>query len=192
MWKGIAACVCVSLLAACAARPTQVNVVPTGIVRVSHPLDLELKTVNVIIADQASQSGKVMMSATFPPLWRDAIQVSVDQAGLFKDDASRKVTITATIKQFEYNPTGFSNTVNVEATYVMTDRSNGQTLFDRTISTTASSSVSKEYMARARLINLWNETTQDNIAKFIAALSEYAAARVGSASSGTGSPSSSR
>jgi hypothetical protein len=177
MWKGIAACVCVSFLAACASQPTQVNVVPSGIVRVPHPLDLELRTVNVIIADKASQTGKVMMSATFPPLWRDAIQVSVDQAGLFKDDASRKVTITATIKQFEFNATGFSNTVNVEATYVMTDRSTGQQLFDRSITTTASSSVSKEYQARARLINLWNETTQDNIAKFVAALAEMSAAR---------------
>jgi hypothetical protein len=176
MWKGIVACVGASFLAACASQPTQVNVVPSGIVRVNHPFDLELKTVNAIIADKASQTGKVMMSATFPPLWRDAIQVSVDQAGLFKDDASRKVTITVTIKQFEYNPTGFSNTVTVEASYLMTDRSTGQVLFDRTISNTASSSVSKEYQARARLINLWNETTQDNIAKFVAALAEMASA----------------
>lgn len=159
------------LLSACASKPTQVNLVPTGIVRsVAPPLDMEVKTIAVVIADAPSQTGKVMVDATFPPLWKEAIQTSIDQAGLFKDDAATNVTIFATIKRFEFNPTGFSNKVDVNATYRIVDRSTGKELFNEDIVTSASSNAGETYNASVRLINLWNTATQENISKFIAAV----------------------
>jgi hypothetical protein len=164
-----------ALLCACAANPTQVNLVPPNVTRSQQPFDLELKTVTVVIADKPSQTGKVMMSATFPPLWRDSLQTSVDRAGLFKDEAAKKVTISTLITRFEFNANGFSNKVDVDATYSVVDRSNGNKIFEKNVSTTASSDVGKTFNARERLINLWNQVTQENISIFISALQEKAA-----------------
>jgi hypothetical protein len=164
-----------ALLGACAANPTQVNLVPANVTRSQQPFDMELKTVTVVIADKPSNTGKVMMSATFPPLWRDSLQTSVDKAGLFKDDAAKKVTISTLVTRFEFNDVGFSNTVDVDATYSVVDRSNGNTIFEKSISTTGSNNAGKTVNARERLINLWNQVTQENISIFISALEEKAA-----------------
>lgn len=159
------------LLAGCVSTPTQVNLVPQGISRtVKPPLDMQVKAISVIIADPSSQSGKVMLDATFPPIWRDAIQTSLDQAGLFSDDGSLNVTIFTKIKRFEFNPTGFSNTVDVDAIYSVVDRKSGAVLFEKQIATKATNSASKTFNAQERLINLWNAATQENIAKFVQAL----------------------
>jgi hypothetical protein len=164
-----------ALLGACAGRPTQVNLVPPTVTRSQQPLDLELKTVTVVIADIPSQTGKVMINATCPPLGRDSIQTSVDKAGLFKDDAAKKVTISTLITRFEFNGVGFSNTVDVDATYSVIDRSNGNKIFEKSVSTTASNNAGKTFNASERLINLWNQATQENISIFISALQEKAA-----------------
>lgn len=158
------------LLSSCAVKPTQVNLVPTGTIRASVPFDMELKTVAVVIAEQSAQTGKVMVDATFPPLWKDAIQTAVDEAGLFKDDSSKKVTISALIKKFEFNPTGFSNTCDTEVSYKVIDRSNGKEIFLKNIVTTSSNSAKNTWNANERLINLWNTTTQESIRKFVESL----------------------
>ncbi|WNH53854.1 hypothetical protein [Stenotrophomonas oahuensis] len=159
------------LLAGCVSTPTQVNLVPTGITRtVRPPMDMQVKLVSVIIADPATQTGKVMLDATFPPVWRDAIQTSLDQAGLFSDDGSRNVTVYAKIRRFEFNPTGFSNTVDVDAVYSVVDRKSGDVVFEKEIVTSATNSASKTFNAQVRVINLWNQATQENIAKFVQAL----------------------
>lgn len=170
MKNAVALSLCL-LLTACASTPTQVNLVPQGISRsVKAPLDMQVKTISVIIADPSAQSGKVMLDATFPPVWRDAIQTSLDQAGLFNDDGSRNVTIFTKIKRFEFNPTGFSNTVDVDAVYTVVDRKTGETLFEKQVVTTASNSASKTFNASVRVINLWNQATQENISQFVEAL----------------------
>ena len=159
-------------LGGCATPVTQVNFVPAGITRASAPVDMELKTVTVVIAEPAVQTGQVRINATIPPLWKDAIQTAVDEAGLFKDDASRKVTISALIRKFNFNPMGFSNSCDVEVVYSVVDRSNGKIIFSRDITTTSSSNAGENWVAAVRLVNLWNRCAQESIRQFIEALKQ--------------------
>jgi len=168
--RNIALLTLCALLAGCASEVVQVNLVPTGITRSSASFDMEVKSVTVVIADKANQTGEVRMNATFPPLWRDALQNAIDQAGLFKDDSPRKITVAAVIKKWKFNPTGFSNTTDVEADYSVIDRSNGQRLFEKDITNSASATAGDTWNAQARLIKLWNKAAQDNISAFVQAL----------------------
>jgi hypothetical protein len=170
--RNIAVLIACALLGGCATKFQQVNLVPVGITRSSAPFDLELKTVTVAIAAPDLQTGNVRMNATFPPLWRDALQNVIDQAGVFKDDAARKVTVAAVIKKFDFNPSGFSNTIKVEADYSVVDRSNGQILFEKDITNSASAGAGDEWVAQNRVIMLWNKATQENIRTFVQALKE--------------------
>lgn len=165
--------VMIALLSGCAVTPTQVNLVPSGITRAPESLDMELKTITVVIAEQRAQTGKVMIDATFPPLWKESIQTSVDQAGLFKDEAKQKVTISALIKKFEYNPDGFSNTCDTDVNYKVIDRSNGNVLFEKNVVTTDSKSAKEIWHAAVRVITLWNSTAQQSIRQFVDALKQY-------------------
>jgi len=144
----------------------QVSLVPSDITRAPKAFDMELKTTAVIIANEAAQTGKVMMDSTVPSLWRDSIQTVVEQAGLFKDDAAKKVTISTLITKFESN----NNTCDAEATYTLVDRRTGQTIFEKHITTTASDNVDGTSDAEERFIKLWNKAAQENIAKFVDAL----------------------
>jgi hypothetical protein len=161
--------VCV-LLAGCQTTPMQVNLVPTGITRSASPFDMEVKSVTAVIADPSKQTGEVRMNATFPPLWRDAVQNAIDEAGLFKDDSTKKVTIAVLIKKFKYNPTGFSQTVAIDADYSIIDRSDGQKLFEKDITNSASANAGDTWNAQERVIRLWNKATQENITSFVQAV----------------------
>ena len=136
------------------------------------PLDAELKLVSVVIADQSYQTGNVKINATIPLLWRDALQTAVEQAGVFKDDSARKVSILATIKKFDSNSVGFANKAEVEAEYILINRSDGKELFKKDIITSADRGIGEEWKARARLINVWNMATQENIRQFLTALQQ--------------------
>lgn len=160
------------LISGCAEQVTQVRLVPSGIQRVAEPFDMELKTVTMIIAEPPEQTGNVRMRPDFCNTWRDALQTVVDQAGVFRDDASRKVTIAGVIKKFDFNSAGFSNKCDVEVAYKVIDRSNGQSLFTKTITSGSSKNVGETFNARMRIIDIWNEATQENIRAFVDALKE--------------------
>jgi len=160
------------LLSACSGNFVQVNLVPSNITRAPEALNMELKIIEVTIADESAQTGKVQLNTDFPAIWRDAIQIAVDQAGLFKDDVTNKATISTLITKFEFNPIGFSNTCDVEATYTLLDRKTGQTIFEKHITTTASDNVFGTMIGVERSIKLWNKATQENISKFVDALKE--------------------
>lgn len=78
--------------------------------------------------------------------------------------------VYAKIKRFEYNPNGFTNTVDVDAVYSVVDRKSGDVVFEKEIVTSATNTASKTFNAQVRVINLWNQATQENITKFVQAL----------------------
>lgn len=161
------------LLSACATTKFEsVNLNPAEIVRAKRSHDLELKNIAVVIAAEPTRTGQVMVQADYLALWKDSLQHSIDKAGLFKDDVERKVNIEAQIKKFEFNPTGFSNKVDVEVTYRVLSRATGEAIFEVTTVSSASGSAKETWDANQRLIKLWNLTTQESISRFIVALGD--------------------
>lgn len=155
------------VLAGCASSPTVLNLAPANVARAPVPFDLEVKAVTVVAASPSEQTGEVKMDPAYGNLWRDALQASLDSSGLFKDDSPRKITVRVLVRRFQFNPSGLTNTVDVDADYSLIDRSSGQQLYFSKIPTSATMSASDEWVARQRMIKIFNKATQDSITAFI-------------------------
>ncbi len=172
--RNIATLLLSASLCACADIPPQLNLTPTAGLRASKSFPVELKAVTVT-ADPSVKVQQIMADATLILLWKDSIQTTVDQAGLFTDDAPRKVNIVTTVKKYAFNTFGFSNTANVVAHYSVVERSTGNELFQTDIDTSASCSISEHpnYGANGRIIKAVNDATQDNVRQFVTAIEQH-------------------
>jgi hypothetical protein len=158
-------------LGACATPKFEpINLTPENISQSKRQVDAEVKSIAVMLAPQSQQTGEVRVQQDFLNTWKESLQVSLDRAAIFKDDAKRKVTVEGLVRKFDFNPTGFSNEVFIEVTYRVTDRSTKAVVFEYDTQTTAKMDSSEVWVAIERLKRIWNRATQESIRQFVIAL----------------------
>jgi uncharacterized lipoprotein YmbA len=168
----IVLCLC---LGACATQKQTfepINLTPENIPQAKQQLDAELKSTMVMLAPKSEQTGEIKVQPDFLNTWKDSLQISLDKAGIFKDDAKRKVSVEAYIKKFDFNPTGFSNKVTVEVTYRVIDRSTKTIVFEHDTMTSSKMGYGEIRLAIERLKRIWNRATQESIYQFVSALND--------------------
>lgn len=158
-------------LGACATPKFEpINLTPDNIPQANHQLDAELKSTTVMLAPQGEQTGEVKVQPDFLNIWKESLQTSLDKAGIFKDDAKRKMSVEAYVKKFDFNPVGLSNAVTVEVTYKVIDRSTKTIVFEHSTITSSKMDSSEIWVAIERLKRIWNRATQESISQFVSAL----------------------
>ncbi|MCL1826318.1 MAG: hypothetical protein FWG26_10385 [Betaproteobacteria bacterium] len=161
-------CLCLSACATPKYEP--INLMPENIPQAKQQFDAELKSTTVMLAPKNEQTGEVKVAPDFLNLWKESLQTSVDKAGIFADDAKRKISIEVHVKKFDFNPTGFSNKVTVEAVYKVIDRSTRAIVFEHNTITSSKMGSGEIWVAFERLKRIWNRATQESIHQFMLAL----------------------
>lgn len=163
-------CLC---LGACATPKFEpINLIPENIPQAKQPIDAELKTTKVMLAPNSEQTGEVKVQPDFLNLWKESLQTSIDKAGIFKDDANRKMNVEAYVKKFDFNPVGLSNEVTIEVVYKVIDRSTKTTVFEHNTMTSSKMDSGEVWIAVERLKRIWNRATQESIHQFVSALND--------------------
>jgi hypothetical protein len=145
---------------------------PENIPQAKQQLDAELKSTTVMLAPKGEQTGEIKVQPDFLNLWKESLQTSLDKAGIFKDDAKRKMSVEAYIKKFDFNPVGLSNEVIVEVAYRVIDRSTKAIVFEHNTVTTSKMDSGEVWVAVERLKRIWNKATQESIHQFVSALND--------------------
>ncbi len=144
--------------------PVDFTVQEVGIV--SDRKDAELRSLTVGFAPQSQQTN-VEANATIPPLWKEALQDSINRSLIFRDDMETKVNLTVRITEFDVPAGGASMTTRVAAIYEIVDRSNGDMLFTQKISSEGVVPFDYAFLGVARAVESWNRAVRNNIADFI-------------------------
>lgn len=168
--KKTAIVLCLCLCACATPKFEPINLTPENIPQAKQQVDAELKSTTVMLAPRNEQTGEVKVQPDFLNLWKDSLQTSLDKAGIFKDDAKRKISVEAYVRKFDFNPTGLSNEVTVEVVYRVIDRSTKTIVFEHNTMTSAKMDSGEIWVAMERLKRIWNKATQESIHQFVSAL----------------------
>jgi hypothetical protein len=164
------------LLAACNPLPP-LNFSPqfTG---VSHgKIDADLRGVTVSLANPGETTGHMPHdSAIAAPIWRDALQDSINKSGLFDDDSRRRVNIAVKVLKIDIPEMGITFETIAEARYQMIDRKDGAVLYDQVISSTGTVPPDWAFAGVIRRRESINRAVQNNIATFMNSLSQSSVA----------------
>lgn len=166
----VAIVLCLFLGACATPKYEPISLTPENIPQSKRQVDAEVKSIAMMLAPQSQQTGEVRVDPGFLNTWKDSLQVSLDRAAIFKDDAKRKVSVEGHVKKFDFNPTGLSNECFVEVTYRVTDRSTKAVVFEYDTKTTAKMDSGEVWVAIERLKRIWNRATQESIRQFVVAL----------------------
>ena len=157
-------------LAGCVAPPPINFSVPN--VGISNAkIDAEVKTITVTLARPDEAKGNIPMGLeTLTNLWKESLQEAIDRMAIFKDDASKKISIQVHVLAFDIPVAGLSMDTKSIARYEIIDRSNGSIIYTQDI--TAEGIVPFDYafvgMVRGR--ESINRSVQNNIKQFLQAL----------------------
>lgn len=154
-----------SLLAGCTSiPPVDFTVQDVGVV--DDRKDVELKSLTVGFAPQ-DQQGKVEVNASFPPVWKEALQDAINRSLIFKDDVPTKVNISVRITEFNIPAGGIDMKTTVSAIYEIVDRGTGDLLFTQKISSVGVVPFDYAFVGAVRAVESWNRAVRNNIADFI-------------------------
>ena len=158
------------MMVGCAAPPPiNFSVPDVGVSKAK--IDAEVKAITVTLArpDEAKGSMPVGLEGV-TNLWKESLQEAIDRMAIFKDDASKKVSIQVHILALDIPAVaGFSATKSI-ARYEIIDRSNGSIIYTQEISAEGAVSIAHSAIAIARTREQINRSVQNNIKQFLQAL----------------------
>lgn len=159
------------LLGACGQQIPPLNFSVPNVGPSSSKLDAEVKSLTVTVARPDEATGPIDPNASgLTGLWKESLQEALDKMAIFKDDASRKVSLSVKILKLDVPGAGFSMTTATAARYEIIDRASGAIIYTQDVA--AEGHVPADYafngMARGR--ESINRSVQNNIAQFLQSL----------------------
>jgi hypothetical protein len=158
------------VLAACNAMPP-FNFTPQFTGPSHSKIDADLRGVTVSLANPGETTGHMPSDgALAAPIWRDALQDSINKSGLFDDDSHRRVNIAVKVLKIDIPEMGITFETAAEARYQIIDRKDGAVLFDQVIPSTGTVPPDWAFAGVIRRRESINRAVQNNIATFMNSL----------------------
>lgn len=158
-------------LAGCSTLPPLSFSVP-NVGLATHKIDAEVKSITCTTArpDEATGEFAGGVGPGTCALWKTSLQEALDKMLIFKDDATKKLSISIKILKLEVPGAGFSFTTNTDAKYEISDRSNGDIIYSSIINSEGTTPVDYAYRGRERARESINRSVQNNILQFLQVL----------------------
>lgn len=161
------------LLGGCAQLPPLNFSVPnTGPSK--SPLDAEVKSITVQIARPDEQTGDIDWSfvdndggSSITSTWHTALQEALDRTLIFRDEGSKKVSIAVKVLMLDAPNVGFSMTTDAAARYEVIDRSNGDIIYTKDITSAGTTPADYDFLGIVRALESINRAVQNNITLFL-------------------------
>lgn len=171
MKKIVLAAVIAVSLAACASNPPLNFSVPNVGVS-AHKVDAELKSLTVTLARPDEAKGKIPAAAQHevPQMWETALTEALNKMAIFRDDASRKVSLSVKILAIDIPSFGASMTTTTVARYELIDRENGSIIYTQDVSADGEVPFNYAFVGAVRARESISRSAQNNIAQFLQAL----------------------
>jgi hypothetical protein len=167
------------LLSGCATQAPTLNFTPNDVLPAKNKVQAELKSLTVSIAKEEERIGETQVGffgnqyeATFKQSLKDALEEAITKSAIFNDLANKKVSLTAKVMQFETPSAGINFDTKAVIRYEIFDRSNGQLIFIRDISSSGNVPFDYAFMGAIRYTEARNRAMRDNVTQFINSLEE--------------------
>lgn len=175
----IAALGLIALLSGCATQAPPLNFTPVDVLPAKNKVEAELKTLTVSIAKEEERLGETQVGffgnqyeASFKQTLKDAIEEALTKSAVFNDLATKKVSLTAKVMQFQSPSAGVSFETKAIIRYEIFDRKDGKLIFRRDIASTGSVPGDYAFMGAIRYTEARNRAMRENVTQFINSLEE--------------------
>jgi hypothetical protein len=160
--------VCIALasaivMAGCSAPA--LNFAPNSVPSPNRKMDAALVSTIVTVAPKGEATGHIDTAgaeADVAALWKSTLDDAILRMALFRDDSSRKLSLT--VKILELNLRNLGSNATTTARYQLVDRNTGATVFTTDIKTEGSAS---DYVGVNRTRKSANRSVQANIEEFL-------------------------
>lgn len=158
-------------LAGCGTLPPLSFSVP-NVGLATHKIDAEVKSITCTTArpDEATGDFARGVGPETCNLWVTSLQEALNKMLIFKDDATKKLSISIKLLKLDVPSAGFSFTTQTDAKYEITDRSNGDIVYTSIINSEGTTPADYAYLGLARARESINRSVQNNILQFLQAL----------------------
>jgi hypothetical protein len=131
-------------------------------------INYTLKSTVVTLASPSEQDGPLPSdSSLVVPIWQSALEDAVDRSAVFEDPAPYSVNLECKILKIHLPLFGSTMETDVAARYQITDRKNGNVIFDLIIDTKGDVPFSYAFLGVVREKESVNLAIQNNISAFL-------------------------
>ena len=159
---------CCLLLAACQSMPP-VNFSAPNVGYSTKKIDGELKSITVTLARPDEVTGEMpnIDGVHIGQEWQTAIVEAINKMAIFKDDAKKKFSLSVKVTALNISKGGITMTSSATATYTIIDRSNGDVIYTRNISSEGVTPLDFALIGAIRVRESVNRAVQNNITQFL-------------------------
>lgn len=166
--KNLILCLAVAFILSGCASPPPLNFSVPNVGPSQTKINAEVKSITVSVARPDEKTGDLPMGITnIVPLWKMAIEDSLNRMAIFKDDSSRKISLSVKILKFDTPSFGIEMTTYSAARYEITDRENGTIIYTADIDSAGICPGDYAFLGVTRSIESMNRSVQNNISKFL-------------------------
>lgn len=134
-------------------------------------LDAEIKSITVTLARPDEKKGDLPMgSEEIPEFWETALEEALNRMVIFKDEASKRLSLSVKILAVNIPSFGFEMETTSIARYELIDRANGDIVYTQEISASGVTPLNFAFAGIVRARESINRSVQNNIASFLQAL----------------------
>lgn len=168
----IAVATLAGMLGACTQNTRPMNFSVGEVNAAQRRQDAELKTISMTTAPPGEAAGKIAPIADLAiPAWKVALEDAIDRSAIFRDDATRKLTLNVKVTQLDTPSVGLDMRTTTTARYELIDRATRATLFISDVSTTGLVPAGYAFAGAERAWESMNRAVRDNIQQFLQQIS---------------------
>jgi hypothetical protein len=169
MKKIFAVSILVMLASGCASVPP-LEFTPTniGMSRLKH--DAALVSTSVTAASKSDRKGPIDIAGAendVTTMWKTALDDTILRMAIFRDEASKKLSLAVKILKVDRPGAGFAMTTHTIARYELIDRNTGDIVFSTEVETDGKVPMTDNFMGAIRARNSLSLSVQNNIASFL-------------------------
>lgn len=180
MTKKLFTVICLmTLISGCATQAPTLNFTPADVLPTKNKVQAELKTITVSVAKEEERLGQTQVGffgnqyeASFKQSLKDALEEALTKSAAFNDIATKKVSLTAKVMQFESPNGGINFETKAIIRYEIFDRKDGKLIFRRDIASMGSVPFDYAFMGAIRYTEARNRAMRENVTQFVNSLEE--------------------
>lgn len=169
MKRIFAVSILVMLVSGCASVPP-LEFTPTniGMSRLKH--DTALVSTSVTAASKSDRKGPIDIAGAendVTTMWKTALDDTILRMAIFRDEASKKLSLAVKILKVDMPGAGFAMTTHTIARYELIDRNTGDIVFSTEVETDGKVPMTDNFMGAIRARNSLSLSVQNNIVSFL-------------------------
>lgn len=155
-------------LMACGPQMPPLNFSPPNVGPTQTKLDAEVKSITVTVARPDEATGSLAFGVeTATPIWKTALEEALTKMAIFRDDSSKKVSLSVKVLKVDIPEFGASFTTKTAARYEIIDRSTGSVIFTTDVNSEGLVPAGYAFVGAVRARESANRSVQNNILQFL-------------------------